>query len=157
MKGIGSFGRSLRAAAFEGRQFRRHLASRSRVFHGWFFDSHTRCLVLTNNTEGDTVLIKEAKDAFTVGKLTKPLSSSGRIETHRGILTHSSIIGKRCRDTVTTSKGVAFRLYEPSLAEYVTLTPRLVTPVRPKALSYSILLKTPRLTRPSRYTRKTPI
>jgi hypothetical protein len=31
---------------------------------------------------------------------------------------------------VRSSKGYEYRVYEPTLAEYVRLTPRLVTPVR---------------------------
>ena len=42
---------------------------------------------------------------------------------------HKSIIGKRARDLVETSRGGKIQVNLPTLEEYVTLTPRIVTPV----------------------------
>ena len=46
-----------------------------------------------------------------------------------GGVKHSEIIGKKSRDTVKSTRGHDIRAYLPTLAEYVTLTPRKVTPV----------------------------
>ena len=63
--------------------------------------------------------------------LSKPLRSDHSIETHRGAIRHSNIIGTSPRDVVATTKDKAdFRVHDPTLAEYVSFTPRLVTPVR---------------------------
>ena len=46
-----------------------------------------------------------------------------------GDILHSEIIGKKTRDSVRSSRGADLRVYFPTLAEYVTMTPRIVTPV----------------------------
>ncbi len=85
--------------------------------------------MLTPTVEDDIVLLKRrgVDDAKPI--LTKALQSTSRIHTHRGSIDHASLIGKEVRDVVYTSKGVAYRIYQPTLAEYVTLSPRMVTPV----------------------------
>lgn len=49
--------------------------------------------------------------------------------TAHGLISHDSIIGTRIQDFVKSTKGVPFRVYQPTLEEYVTMTPRKVTPV----------------------------
>ncbi|KAF2856933.1 S-adenosyl-L-methionine-dependent methyltransferase [Plenodomus tracheiphilus IPT5] len=80
--------------------------------------------------EGDVVLLRDKRDASHDGTLIK-LQSAKTIFTHRGVLTHADIIGKAPRQTVSSSKGSSYRIHEPTLAEYVRLTPRLVTPIYP--------------------------
>lgn len=46
-----------------------------------------------------------------------------------GDILHSEIIGRNSRDLVRSSRGADLRVYLPTLAEYVTMTPRIVTPV----------------------------
>lgn len=46
-----------------------------------------------------------------------------------GNILHSEIIGRNTRDLVRSSGGANLRVYLPTLTEYVTLTPRMVTPV----------------------------
>lgn len=75
------------------------------------------------------VLLRHKNDSYSEGFLTKPLVSFKTSVTRHGAIPHASLIGARVRDTVTTSKGSEYRVYEPTLAEYVRLTPRLVTPV----------------------------
>lgn len=75
--------------------------------------------------EGDRVLLRHKDIVF----LTKPLRPADRLDTHHGVISHSSIIGKQVRDLVTTSTGVVYRANLPTLGEYVTMTPRFVTPV----------------------------
>lgn len=82
-----------------------------------------------SHTEGDVVLLRDRKNASHEGTLVK-LQSSTSTHTHRGIIPHSGIIGKKPRQLVQSSKGASYRIHEPTLAEYVRLTPRLVTPVR---------------------------
>ncbi|KAF2741388.1 S-adenosyl-L-methionine-dependent methyltransferase [Polyplosphaeria fusca] len=80
--------------------------------------------------EGDVVLLRDKKDAAHEGVLAK-LSTSKTLVTHRGSFRHDDIIGKQPRQLVNSSKGFAYRIHEPTLAEYVRLTPRLVTPIYP--------------------------
>lgn len=63
------------------------------------------------------------------GKLVK-LQASKSTHTHRGVIEHVNVIGREPRQIVRSSKGFEYRVHEPTLAEYVRLTPRLVTPVR---------------------------
>ncbi|KAL6705901.1 hypothetical protein ACN47E_006361 [Coniothyrium glycines] len=80
---------------------------------------------------GDMVLLREKRDTRTDGTLILLQPDTATTNTHRGILTHADVIGKHPRQTVTSSRGDTFRIYEPTLAEYVRLTPRLVTPIYP--------------------------
>lgn len=74
------------------------------------------------------MLLREKKDASHDGMLVK-LQASHSAHSHRGVVSHADVIGKEPRQMVTSSKGFSYRIYEPTLAEYVRLTPRLVTPV----------------------------
>ena len=60
------------------------------------------------------------------------MKPDGKLNTRKGALSHAELIGKRPRDTVLSTQGESFRLFTPTLAEYVTLTPRLVTPIYPQ-------------------------
>lgn len=82
-----------------------------------------------HHTDGDVVLLREKRLASHEGILVK-LKEAKRTATHRGNIQHSDVIGKSLRQIVSTSKGVDYRIHEPTLAEYVRLTPRIVTPVR---------------------------
>ncbi|KAF2132119.1 S-adenosyl-L-methionine-dependent methyltransferase [Dothidotthia symphoricarpi CBS 119687] len=79
--------------------------------------------------EGDYVLLREKRDTHD-GTLIK-LKSSKTTVNHRGIIEHADILGKKPRQLVQSSKGISYRIHEPTLAEYVRLTPRLVTPIYP--------------------------
>lgn len=79
--------------------------------------------------DGDVVLLRLWKDSHSDGTLIK-LQASKNTGTHRGTISHADIIGKEPRQTVRSSKGHSYRIHEPTLADYVRLTPRLVTPVR---------------------------
>jgi tRNA (adenine57-N1/adenine58-N1)-methyltransferase len=74
------------------------------------------------------VLLRESKETHD-GRLVK-LQASKSTGTHRGVVKHDDVIGKVPRQIVHSHKGSSFRVHEPTLAEYVRLTPRLVTPVR---------------------------
>jgi tRNA (adenine57-N1/adenine58-N1)-methyltransferase len=74
------------------------------------------------------VLLREKKDAHD-GRLVT-LRASKTTQTHRGVVKHADVIGKEPRQVVQSNKGATYRVVEPTLAEYVRLTPRLVTPVR---------------------------
>lgn len=81
--------------------------------------------------ESDIVLLRPVNDPSATPILTKPLSKDVKIQTHRGAVRHEDIIGKRVRDVVQSSSNSGFRIHDVSLAEYVRLSKRLVTPVRP--------------------------
>ncbi|RAL17167.1 tRNA (adenine-N(1)-)-methyltransferase [Aspergillus homomorphus CBS 101889] len=75
--------------------------------------------------EGDRVFIPGRTPL-----LTKPLRKGGRTDARRGgQLEHDDIIGRRVRDLIPARKGPAYRLFLPTLEDYVALTPRLVTPI----------------------------
>ena len=85
----------------------------------------------------DLVLLR-LKDDRTAQPILRTLSPGKRIETHKGIIRHDDIIGKSVRDVVKTAplrsgkEGAAeYRLHEVKLAEYVSLSRRLVTPIYP--------------------------
>ncbi|KAK4951237.1 hypothetical protein LTR10_010210 [Elasticomyces elasticus] len=104
---------------------------------------------------GDLALLRPTKsdrnNSYASPILTKPLSPTGRVETHKGIIPHSSILGKQRRDVVRTNVsnstrdgrgkgstgagGQEYRLHEVKLEEYVRLTRRLVTPLYPQDAS----------------------
>ncbi|PYH84506.1 hypothetical protein BO82DRAFT_430192 [Aspergillus uvarum CBS 121591] len=76
--------------------------------------------------------LREGDRAVVDGKtplLTKPLRKGGRTDVRRGRLEHNDIIGRRVRDLIPSHKGPEYRLYLPTLEEYVAMTPRLVTPI----------------------------
>ncbi|KAJ5544642.1 hypothetical protein N7535_006965 [Penicillium sp. DV-2018c] len=80
-------------------------------------------------------IIKEGDRVILHGKqpsLSKALKKGDKIQTHKGVLDHDSIIGKRVWDTVQSRKGHVTRVSLPTLEEYVALTPRLVTPIYPQ-------------------------
>ncbi|KAK5715628.1 hypothetical protein LTR15_010274 [Elasticomyces elasticus] len=104
---------------------------------------------------GDLALLRPTKsdrnNSYASPILTKSLSPTGRVETHKGIIPHSSILGKGVRDVVRTNTsnstrdgsrgkgagggGQEYRLHEVKLEEYVRLTRRLVTPLYPQDAS----------------------
>lgn len=85
--------------------------------------------VAHDSAEGDFVLLRERQNSSQDGILVK-LWPSKETFTHRGFISHTDIIGKEPRQIVQSSNGAAYRIYEPTLAEYVRFTPRIVTPVR---------------------------
>lgn len=74
------------------------------------------------------MILRDKTDGSREGTLTT-LKAQKTSNTHRGIIDHADIIGKHPRQIVRSKKGTSFRIHEPTLAEYVRLTPRLVTPV----------------------------
>ncbi|KAF2177025.1 S-adenosyl-L-methionine-dependent methyltransferase [Zopfia rhizophila CBS 207.26] len=106
-------------------------AFRSRVVEGKEFNPHYLGFATSNNIiEGDIVLLRQKQDPSHDGILVK-LRQPKSTQTHRGNIQHSDVIGKKLRQIVPTSKGIHYRIHEPTLAEYVRLTPRLVTPIYP--------------------------
>ena len=102
----------------------------SRAFAGNYqFDLGKYSLSNVLAAEGDILILRPKQFTDQDGLLTKPLSPSTTIHTHRGTISHTSLIGLHPRDIVTTSKGIEYRVHEPTLAEYVRLSKRLVTPV----------------------------
>ncbi|KAF2270818.1 S-adenosyl-L-methionine-dependent methyltransferase [Lojkania enalia] len=117
-----------RAAMRNSLLFARLPLQRARAINTKHFSS-AACLYRAFE-EGDYVLLRDKKDASHEGLLLK-LRSSKTTVTHRGRIEHSSIIGKQRRQLVNSSRGTAYRIHEPTLADYVRLTPRLVTPLYP--------------------------
>ncbi|KAF1815387.1 hypothetical protein P152DRAFT_183853 [Eremomyces bilateralis CBS 781.70] len=79
--------------------------------------------------EDDVVLIRPVNRPSADGKLLKALKPAKSQNVHRGQLRHEDVIGKRPRDVVRSSREEAYRVYAPTLDEYVRLTPREVTPI----------------------------
>ncbi|KAM0717622.1 hypothetical protein Q7P37_007474 [Cladosporium fusiforme] len=86
---------------------------------------------------GDHVMLRPSWDRTATPVLRGPLKPGKRIDTHKGIVHHDDIIGKRVREFVRTATlksgkdGAVFRLQGVTLDEYVRLSRRLVTPIYP--------------------------
>ncbi|EUC47723.1 hypothetical protein COCMIDRAFT_3350 [Bipolaris oryzae ATCC 44560] len=98
-------------------------------------------------TKGDLVLLREKKDTHD-GRLVK-LQASKSTGTHLGVVQHADIIGRQPRQIVQSNKGASYRIHDPTLAEYVRLTPRLVTPIYPSDANLIISLFDINVDRPS--------
>ncbi|KAF2000233.1 S-adenosyl-L-methionine-dependent methyltransferase, partial [Amniculicola lignicola CBS 123094] len=81
--------------------------------------------------EGDVVLLRDKKDAGHEGILVRLKKPTDAVSTHRGNIAHADILGKHARQIVQTTKHTQYRIHEPTLADYVRLTPRIVTPIYP--------------------------
>ncbi|KAJ5349844.1 hypothetical protein N7541_007571 [Penicillium brevicompactum] len=77
--------------------------------------------------EGDRVIL-HGKHPY----LSKVLKKGEKLQVASGSVEHDSIIGKRSRDVVQMRKGPPLRISFPTLEEYVSLVPRLVTPIYPQ-------------------------
>jgi tRNA (adenine57-N1/adenine58-N1)-methyltransferase len=83
---------------------------------------------LTTFVERDIVILRQKLNQDNI-IVSKPLNPANKINTHKGDISHADIIGKSPRDLVTSSAGHDYRIHTITLAEYVSLTRRLVTPV----------------------------
>ncbi|TAQ89098.1 hypothetical protein B7494_g2597 [Chlorociboria aeruginascens] len=87
---------------------------------------------LLHQTLNDIILLKQRGNDSTSSILSKPLRPDSKIQTVRGSVATNDVIGKRPRDLVVSKKGVSYRVLQPSLAEYTSLSPRVVTPIYPQ-------------------------
>ncbi|MCJ1477514.1 hypothetical protein MMC13_006186 [Lambiella insularis] len=71
---------------------------------------------------------------------TKSLRPGRVVQSKWGSIPHNSLIGKSARDIVASSTSREFRIHVPTLEEYVTMTPRLVTPVYPADANFIVSL-----------------
>ncbi|KAF1958583.1 S-adenosyl-L-methionine-dependent methyltransferase [Byssothecium circinans] len=78
----------------------------------------------------DVVASSYQRNATHEGVIVK-LEADKKLHTHRGLIKHDDIIGKEVRQLVQSTRGDSYRIHEPTLAEYVRLTPRIVTPIYP--------------------------
>ncbi|KAI5195889.1 adenine-N(1)--methyltransferase-like protein [Aureobasidium subglaciale] len=85
---------------------------------------------LTTFVERDIVILRQKTNQDNV-IVSKPLNPANKINTHKGDISHADIIGKSPRDLVTSSAGNDYRIHTITLAEYVSMTRRLVTPIYP--------------------------
>ncbi|KAG9632036.1 S-adenosyl-L-methionine-dependent methyltransferase, partial [Aureobasidium melanogenum] len=85
---------------------------------------------LSTFVERDVVILRQKLNQDNI-IVTKPLNPANKISTHKGDISHADIIGKGPRDLVTSSAGHEYRIHTITLAEYVSLTRRLVTPIYP--------------------------
>lgn len=83
---------------------------------------------LSTFAERDIVILRQKLNQDNI-IVSKPLNPANKISTHKGDISHADIIGKSPRDLVTSSAGHEYRVHTITLAEYVNLTRRLVTPV----------------------------
>lgn len=92
------------------------------------------------------MLLRQQQDRSAPPILSRPLKPGKRVESHKGIIQHDDIIGKRVRDVVQAKKTrserapVDYRIHEVTLEEYVRLTKRLVTPIYPADASLIVNL-----------------
>ena len=87
--------------------------------------------VFQNATSRDLTRFAEGDRALVDGtKLTFPLQRNAKFDLGKGQLLFNEVIGKPVTSSyVRSSKGSLHKVELPTLEEYVTLTPRLVTPV----------------------------
>lgn len=123
-----AFRGSVRARPLAAPSLRRCISSNHQIFEGEF-QSSPSLNQLTNDTEGDIVLLRRVTDNIKT-VLSTPLKSSKQVETHHGCIPHSDIIGRSTRGLVSSSKGTQYCVTFPTIEEYVTKIRRLVTPVR---------------------------
>ncbi|EOA81435.1 hypothetical protein ACJQWK_11045 [Exserohilum turcicum] len=97
--------------------------------------------------QGDLVLLREKKDTHD-GRLVK-LHADKATGTHRGVIQHADVIGRQPRQIVQSNKGATYRIHDPTLAEYVRLTPRLVTPLYPSDTNLIVSLLDIHVDRPA--------
>lgn len=90
------------------------------------------CIAIANalRLAGDTALLRRFDRFDQDGLLLWPLKEAKTIHRSDGLLKHDDVIGKRVRDIVATHKGNKYRIHDPTLEDYVRLTPRFCTPVR---------------------------
>ncbi|KAL5340816.1 S-adenosyl-L-methionine-dependent methyltransferase [Aspergillus crustosus] len=85
------------------------------------------------SVDTDFSVFREGDRALILGKserLTDPLQKGGKTNAPSGgHLSHDQIIGRAIRQRYQSNKGRKFWLRLPTLEEYVSLTPRLVTPI----------------------------
>ncbi|KEF54348.1 uncharacterized protein A1O9_09514 [Exophiala aquamarina CBS 119918] len=79
---------------------------------------------LSRFQEGDRFLLNKKK-------LSKPLTQNGQHGLDVGSIPHKDIIGREVSTPffVRTDRGKLFRIEQPSLEQYIALTPRVVTPI----------------------------
>ena len=92
---------------------------------------------LTYSPEGDCVILKSSDETKTPIFISK-LRAGAVKYTRWGDISHDSIIGKESRHVVSSKKFQTLRAMVPTLEDYTTLTPRLVTPVCQCLLFYII-------------------
>ena len=83
-------------------------------------------------TEGDRALLYFKSQRLL---LTKPLRRDDKTATKYGDVRHDNLIGKHIREIVSIGKNRELWARLPSLEEYITMTPRLVTPVSTQLFS----------------------
>lgn len=83
---------------------------------------------LATFVERDIVILRQKLNQDNI-IVSKPLNPANKISTHKGDISHADIIGKSPRDLVTSTAGHDYRIHTITLAEYVSMTRRLVTPV----------------------------
>ncbi len=83
--------------------------------------------LLIEYTEGDRVLVDGKK-------LSAPLQKNNRLELPNGYIAHNDILGQKPRALIPTNTGQKYRITSPGLDQYISLTPRKVTPVSADSL-----------------------
>jgi hypothetical protein len=63
-------------------------------------------------------------------RLTPPLHKDWNYNFQHGILPNNDVIGKPRSTLYIRGKSALYKIEPPTLDQYVSLTPRLVTPVR---------------------------
>jgi len=95
-------------------------------------------MVLLNDKillEGDTVYLKDKKNSFFI-----KLKKDKIFMTHKGIIPHNEIIGKKYGDIVFTHKGEAFKILKPTIYEIIMYGIKRETQIiYPKDAGYIIL------------------
>jgi tRNA A58 N-methylase Trm61 len=86
--------------------------------------------LLTKDTEGDIVLLKNIKSRVSQPVLTPVLATGKSFKLQYDSIAHDDIVGKQvARGLVVSRKKAQYRIHRPTLGEYTDNSPRVVTPV----------------------------
>lgn len=86
--------------------------------------------------EGDLAMLVDTKDRRYVIRL----EADGDFQTHAGRLPHADLIGVPEGTQVSTSRGQRFRVYRPSLSDYIISMPRGAQVIYPKDIGAMLLM-----------------
>ena len=85
--------------------------------------------------EGDLVLLIGQSEKYHIF----PLKSGGDLQTHRGVIKHDELIGKKWGTKIPSHKGNPFYLFKPGIEELIQTTKRNTQIMYAKDIGYVLL------------------
>jgi tRNA (adenine57-N1/adenine58-N1)-methyltransferase len=85
---------------------------------------------------GDLVLLVDSKKR----QYLVTLEAGGEFHSHAGVLPHDTLLGKPEGSTAATTKGQKYRVFKPTLADFITTMPRGAQVIYPKDLAAILMM-----------------